>query len=122
MKLWSQLARLGAAVAALAPAVAEADDEPDQVEIPTLDTNNQPVAAATIRAESVDPDANLIEDMNPAPTPYVGALPAAIQVPQLPEDRTSGPPPARRKGGAKRRVDVLPHGKTWHGGGQRYGG
>jgi hypothetical protein len=122
MKLWSQLARLGAAVAALAPAVAEADDEPDQVEIPTLDTNNQPVAAATIGAESVDPDENLIEDMNPALTPYVAALPAAILVPPLPDDRTPGPPPARPEGGAKPHADVLPHGKTWHGGGQRYGG
>ena len=122
MKLWSQLARLGAAVAALAPAVAEADDDPEQVEIPTLDTNNQPVAAATIAAPVVDPDANLIEDMDPVLTPYTVALPAAVQVTPTPEDRTPGPPRTRPKGRAKPHADVFPHGKSWHGGGQRYGG
>jgi hypothetical protein len=122
VRLWSQLARLGAAVAALSPAVAEADDEPDQVEIPTLDANNQPVAAATIGAESVDPDANLIEDMDPAVRPYTADLPAAIQLPSPPDDRTPGPPRARPKGGAKPHPAAMAHGKSWHGGGQRYGG
>lgn len=121
MKLWSQLARLGAAVAALAPAVAEADDEPDKVEIPTLDTNNQPVAVATLGAESVDPDANLTEDMLINPK-LQAAVPAAIQLPPAPEDSTPGPPRTRPKGGAKPHANSLPHGKSWHGGGQRYGG
>jgi hypothetical protein len=122
MKLWSQLARLGAAVAALSPAIAEADDDPEQVEIPALDTNNQPVAAATIAATAVDPDANLIEDMSPVLTPYTAALPATVQLPPAPEERTPGPPRTRPKGSAKPHSDATPHGKSWYGGGQRYGG
>ena len=122
MKLWSQLARLGAAVAALSPAIAEADDDPEQVEIPTLDTNNQPVAAATIAATTVDPDANLMEDVNPVLTPYTVALPAHVQLPLAPEDRTPGPPRTRPKGSAKSHSEATPHGRSWHGGGQRHGG
>jgi len=119
--LWSQLARLGAAVAALSPTVADADDEPDQVELPTLDTNNQPVAAATIEAPNVDPDANLVEDMATASRPYVAALPAPIQTPPAPEDRTPDPPRNRPKGGAKPHPEGKSHIRSWHGGGQRYG-
>jgi hypothetical protein len=122
MKLWSQFARLGAAVAALAPAVAEADDEPDQVEIPTLDVNNQPVAAATIGAETADPDANLIEDMEAYPKFHVAAVPATPELPPPAEERTPGPSRTRPKGGAKTHAKVMPHSRTWHGGGQRYGG
>ena len=122
MKLWSQLARLGAAVAALSPAIAEADDDPEQVEIPALDTNNQPVAAATIAATAVDPDANLIEDMSPVLTPYTAAVPAPVQLPPVPDDRSSGPPRTPPKGSAKPHSDATPHGKSWYGGGQRYGG
>ena len=121
MKLWSQLARLGAAVAALSPAVAEADEEPDQVEIPTLDTNNQPVAAATIGTESVDPDANLIEDMLIDPKFHVATVPTGVQLPAAPEDGT-GPTRTRAKGSAKPQASRIAHGKSWHGGGQRYGG
>ena len=122
MKNWSRLAYLGAAAVALAPAVAKADDEPDQVEMPTLDTDNQPVAAATMEAESVDPDANLIEDMQINPRAQVAALPVAPQPPLPPEDRTPRPPRTRPKGGAKPHARVMPHGKPWHGSGQRYGG
>lgn len=122
MRLWSQIARLGAAVAALSPAVAEADDEPDQLDIPTLDANNQPVATATIGAESVDPDANLSEDMAPNVTPYAAVLPAAIQLSPPPDDRIPGPSRARPKGGAKPHPAAMAHAKSWYGGGQRYGG
>jgi hypothetical protein len=122
MKLWSQLARLGAAVAALAPAVAQADDEPDQVEMPTLDITNQPVAVATIGAASVDPDASLLEDMVINPKLHVASLPLATQLPPLPEDRTPGPPRTSPKGAGKAHPNVMAHSKSWHGGGQRYGG
>lgn len=122
MKIWSRLAYLGAAAVALAPAAAKADDEPDQVEIPALDTNNQPVAAATIGGESADPDANLFPEMIISPKLHVAALPTAVQVPPRSEERTPGPPRGRPQGGATPHVRVLPHGKSWHGGGQRYGG
>jgi hypothetical protein len=121
MKLWSQFARLGAAVAALAPAVAEADDDPEQVEMPTIDADKKPVAAATIGTENVDPDANLIEDMEIYPESHVADVPATPQIPSPQEERTLGPPRARPKG-AKPHVKVLPHDRSWHGGGQRYGG
>ena len=119
MRLWSQLARLGAAAAALAPAVAEADDEPDQVEIPTLDSNNQPVAAATIGSD-VDPDANLIEDMQVQTKFPVADVPAGPRLPSAADDRA--PDPRRTLADPKPHVKVMPHGKSWHGGGQRYGG
>jgi hypothetical protein len=122
VKLWSQFACLGAAIAALAPAVADADDEPEKVEIPTLDTDNQPVAAATIGAENVDPDANLMEDMEFYPKVHVAALPATPQLIPLPEDQTSRLRGGPAGGGAKPQAKVLPHSRSWHGGGQRYGG
>jgi hypothetical protein len=121
MKLWSQFARLGAAVAALAPAVVEADDEPEQVAIPTLENDRQPLAAATLEPSQIDPDANLLEDMETVPRLYVAAQPAPIQIPSAPDDRTSGPPRANPKGGAKPHPNALPHARSWHGGGQRYG-
>jgi hypothetical protein len=122
MELWSQLARIGAAAAALSPAIAEADDDPEQVEMPTLDTNNQPVAVASIDASALDPDANLIEDTMAGPSPYIAAVPTAIPVPTIPEGRTPGPGRARPKGGTKPDAHSLPHARSWHGGGQRYGG
>ena len=102
MKIWSRLAYLGAAAVALAPAVAKADDEPDQVEIPALDTNNQPVAAATIGGESADPDANLFPEMIISPKLHVAALPATVQVPPRPEERTPGPPRGRPRAAQRR--------------------
>jgi hypothetical protein len=121
MKLWSQTARLGAAAAALVPVIARADDDPEQVEMPTLDPDNQPVAAATIGTENVDPDANLIADMEIYPKLHVAAVPATRQLPPPPQERTPGPPRARPMAG-KPHVKVLPHDRPWHGGGQRYGG
>jgi hypothetical protein len=121
MKLWSQFARVGAAVAVLAPAVADADDDPEQVEMPTLDADNQPVAAATIGAENVDADANLIADMEIYSNLHVAAVPAAPQLPTPPQERTPGPPRTHPKAG-KPHAKVLPQDRPWHGGGQRYGG
>ena len=120
MNIWSQIARLGAALAALGtPILAKADDEPDQVEMPTLDADNQPVAAATIEATTVDPDKNLVEDTMAAPSPYIAAVPAGIPAPTGPKGSTSGLPRTRGTGGAKPHADAVPHAKPWHGGGQR---
>lgn len=121
MKLWSQFARLGAAVAALAPAVAEADDEPEQVEMPTLDANNQPVAAATIAAESVDRDANLLEDMAINPQLYVATQVPLAPLPAPPGDKTPGPQRNRQKDRIGPHPNVASPSKPWHGSGQRYG-
>jgi hypothetical protein len=121
MKLWSQFARLGAAVAALSPAVADADDDPEQTEMPTLDADNQPVAAATIGTENADPDANLIADMEIYPRFHVAAMPATTQLPPPPQERATGSPRAHPRA-AKPHGKALPHDRSWHGGGQRYGG
>jgi len=122
MKLWSQLARLGAAVAAFGPPIlTEAEDEPEQVAIPTLDTSNQPVAAASIEAPALDADRDLVEDMAPAPTPFVAALPVPVQPPAFAEERAAGLPRTGPKGIAKA-AGVTPQPRPWHGGGQRYGG
>jgi len=121
MKLWSQLARLGAAAAAFGPPIlTEAEDQPDQVAIPTIDTSNQPVAAASIEAPAVDADQDLVEDMAPAPTPNVAVQPDPVRLPTLPEERTVGLRPGP-KDGTQGHGNPARHSRPWHGGGQRYG-
>src|SRR3972149_871519 len=115
MKLWSQLARLGAAVAAFGPPIlTEAEDEPDQAALPTLDRSNQPDAAASGKALALDADQDLLKDMAPAPTPFVAAQPDPVRLPDIHERSTKGPPRTRPKGIAKNE-GVPPHPRPGHG-------
>ncbi len=103
MPTWSQIARLGAFVAAFGPPVlAETDNEPDNAALPTFGFTDQPVA------EAVDVDASTPrEEMaNIALPDQFAAVPAAVEPPALP----NRPDPAQRGPS-----------KGWHGAGQRYG-
>ena len=121
MKLWSQLARLGAAVAAFGPPVlAEADDEPDQATVPTLGITDQPAAAVVMEAPAPPPEPLELEVVGMVTDPYVTALPADTSVPnaanvQAPGLRgTTGPDVGPR-------VDRSRRACPWHSDGHRYG-
>ena len=123
MNVWSQIARLGAAVAAFGPPIlTKADEQPDQVDLPTIDAANEPVAAATISAPVEDPDRYLFEDTEGSLARPVAVTPGAIQPAAGPVDRAPGAPPSRAKGEPSRRPDGRPHGDSRHGAGQRYQG
>ncbi len=118
MPTWSQIARLGAFVAAFGPPVlAETDNEPDNAALPTFGFTDQPVA------EAVDVDASTPrEEMaNIALPDQFAAVPAAVEPPTLPNDKAG-----KRLGrgtAAPARPDPAQRGpsKGWHGAGQRYG-
>ena len=121
MKLWSQLARLGAAVAAFGPPVlAEADDEPDRVTVPTLGITDQPAAAVVMKAPTPPPEPPELEVAGMATDPYVAALPADTSVSNAANVQAPGP---RVPTGpdAGRRVDRSRRPCPWHSDGHRYG-
>ena len=87
MHIWSQIARLGAFVAAFGPPVlTETDNEPEKAALPTVGLTDQPVA------EAVDVDAHRTRDelaIVNVPDDFA-AIPAAVQ------------PPAQTNAGGKR--------------------
>jgi hypothetical protein len=121
MNIWSQIARLGAAVAAFGPPVlTEAADEPDQVTIPTLGVTDQPAAAVVMEAPATPPKPLEVEVVGIATDPYVAALPADTSVPNAPSVQAPGPrgptgPVAGPRGDRNRRPC------PWHSDGHRYG-
>lgn len=51
MEIWAELARLGAAIAVFGPPVlTQADEEPNEVDMPTLGVGEQPTASQLLRA------------------------------------------------------------------------
>ena len=118
MNIWSQIASLGAAVAAFGPPIlTKADEQPAQVDLPTIDAGNHPVAVASVRAPVEHPDGNLFEDTVGSLARPVAVTPAAIQPAATPVDRAPGAPPSRPRGETSRR----PNGGTASGE-ERYGG
>ena len=117
MHIWSQIARLGAFVAAFGPPVlAEAENEPEKAALPTVGFTDQPVA------EVVDVDAQRTRDelANVNLPDDFAAIPVAVQPPVLPNDSTTkrlGPRTA-----APAKPDSARHrmSRSWHGAGQRY--
>ena len=118
MHIWSQIARLGAFVAAFGPPVlAETDSEPDKAALPTFGFTDQPVA------EAVDVDASTPrEEMaNIALPDQFAALPAVVEPPALPNDKAGkrlgrGTAAVAKPDPAQHRIS-----RNWHGAGQRYG-
>lgn len=122
MRLWSQLARLGAAVAAFGPPVlAEADEEPDQVTVPTLGFTGQPVAEV-VESSAVPPEPLEVEALGTGADQYIAALPADTAVPPAPNTQLPGPKRARGIEESRLHGSGRPGLRPWHGGGQRYGG
>ena len=118
MHIWSQIARLGAFVAAFGPPVlAEADNGPDKAALPTFGFTDQPVP------EAVDVDASTSrEDLaNIALPDQFAAFPAAVQPPVLPTE--NGGNQRGRRTATPAKPDPAQHrmSRSWHGGGQRYG-
>lgn len=122
MNIWSQIARLGAAVAAFGPPVlTEAADEPDQVIIPTLGVTDQPVAGVVMESREVPAEPLEIEVVGVVTDPYIAALPADTAVPAAPDAQAPRPRGARAKADSRPHVNGKPGPHLWHGGGQRYG-
>jgi hypothetical protein len=123
--VWSQIARLGAFVAVFGPPVAtQAAEEPERVELPTLDTANQPeavVAGAT--QPDVDPyawlDAVVAGEITPSR--YFATIPADLAVPHPAWARYGELRRHPDKDSPKGRGAAKPHAGGWYGGGQRYG-
>ena len=120
MNIWSQIARLGAAVAAFGPPVlTEAADEPDQVTIPALGVTDQPVAGVVMQSREVPAEPLEIEVVGVVTDPYVAALPADTAVPAAPDAPVRQPRGGRAKADSKPHEGPRPGPHPWHGGGQR---
>jgi nucleotide-binding universal stress UspA family protein len=120
-----QIARLSAAVAFLgAPLTSHAEDIPQSVDLPSLDTGYVPASTVAVAAEQ-DVDAYAWLDAMKAgeitPTGNFAISPANIALPQPPDPRGGDFRQHTGKDRAKARRNVKPHAGGWHGGGQRYG-
>jgi hypothetical protein len=118
MHIWSQIARLGAFVAAFGPPVlAEAENEPEKAALPTVGVTDQPVA------EVVDVDAQRTHDelANINVPDGFAAIPVAVQPPLVPND--SATKRLGRRTAAPTKPDPIQRrtSRGWHGAGQRYG-
>jgi hypothetical protein len=121
MNVWSQIAALGAVVAAFGPPFfSEADEEPDRATLPTIDVGDQPVAAASIDAPAGDADANLLEDTQGVLAQPDADVPAPTRLPSALENRAQLPPRSRPKPEGRPRANVGHHDRTLPGAGQRY--
>ncbi len=128
MEIWVELARLGAAIAAFGPPVLTgADEEPNQVDMPTLGTSEQPTANLVLEIASLPNEGvrDVDENARPEPAlftdPYTAAVPQQSVLPPAVDTKLTG------KGGktgatssTKRVGGDRPRARGWHGAGQRY--
>jgi hypothetical protein len=128
MEIWVELARLGAAIAAFGPPVLTgADEEANQVDMPTLGVGEQPTANLVLDITGVRNDnvRDVDENARPDPTlfsdPYTAAVPQQSVMPQPPDTKLTG---KSRKFGVTPSMKGIVGGRSrsrgWHGGGQRY--
>jgi hypothetical protein len=125
MNAWTEIARFGAVVAVFGlPVASQADEEPEGVELPTLDTANQPAAVEAVAARP-DVDAYAWLDAMVAgqiePSRYFAAMPADVTAPKPPEARSDELRRHPDKDSPMGRGAPKPHAGGWYGGGQRYG-
>jgi hypothetical protein len=127
MNIWSQIARLGATVAAFAPPIlVRADGDAEQVALPT-EGGAQPAASLTLQREITpdelqDVDRNELPDLGTFTDPYTALLPAHPQLPPPPVEKLTGKNGklgAVNPGSAHDAAGGRPRG--WYGSGQRYG-
>jgi nucleotide-binding universal stress UspA family protein len=122
---WTQVARLSAAAAFVGvPLRAQAQDEPQSVDLPALDAGYVPVAAvAGMPAEDVDAYAWLdaAKEGDIAPVRNFAMTSGETSLPQPADARSGDFRQDVAKNRLKARRDVKPHAGGWHGGGQRYG-
>jgi len=127
MEIWAELARLGAVIAAFGPpALTATDEEPNQVDMPTLGVGEYPTATLVLdlagvpNADLPDVDANARPDPTEFTDPYTALVP---QQPLVPPVDTQLMPMRRKPGVASTTKWVgggRPRSRGWHGGGQRY--
>ncbi len=118
MHIWSQIARLGAFLAAFGPPVlTETDNEPEKTALPTIGFTDQPVA------EAVDVDAQPTRDelANVNLPDDFAAIPNAIQPPAPPNDNGDKRQSRRTATPVKPEPIQRRMSRGWHGAGQRYG-
>jgi nucleotide-binding universal stress UspA family protein len=120
----TNVARLSAAAAFFGLPLTQVDEEPQSVDLPTLDTAYVPVAAVSTAAQQ-DVDAfawlDAVKEGQIHPVRNFAATPADTVLPQPPDARGGD---FRRHAGQdkpKARRNVKPRAGGWHGGGQRYG-
>jgi hypothetical protein len=120
----TQVARLSAAAAFFGMPLTQADEVPQTVDLPTLDTGYVPIAAISAAAEE-DVDAyawlDALKEGQITPVRNIAATPADTVLPK-PSDARGGD--LRHHTGQDRpkaRRNVKPRAGGWHGGGQRYG-
>lgn len=129
MKIWSDIARLGAVVAAFGPPVlTKAENEVNQVDLPTLGVGEQPSATLLLEvpASPINDVRDVDENAHPDPTqfenPHVADVPQHSLLPLASDSKlTANGKNSRATLAKKTHSSDLPWSRGWHGGGQRYG-